>query len=62
MSCVTELVCSNEWNDQLDAICVGFQSYPGDLSTEDKISLCIAEKYLDFKASTLNKYFCNCSS
>lgn len=30
---------------------IGFQSYPEDLSTEDKISLCIAEKYLDFKAS-----------
>ncbi|XP_065920995.1 cilia- and flagella-associated protein 69-like [Dysidea avara] len=28
---------------------IGFQSYPADLSTEDKISLCIAEKYLDFK-------------
>jgi len=30
---------------------IGFQSYPADLSTEDKISLCIAEKYLDFKVS-----------
>ena len=29
---------------------VGFLSFPEDLSTEDKISLCIAEKYLDFKA------------
>lgn len=28
---------------------IGFQSYPGDLSTEDKICLCVAEKYLDFK-------------
>lgn len=32
---------------QLSAI--GFLSYPEDISTEDKISLCIAEKYLDFK-------------